>query len=1000
MRCALLILFWLLSLSSMMGQEIVSKGKQTVGQTEVRTNRQSAIVNDSTMYIGQDVDSLTEEEQYFNPVYLLVQKGKEYLKEQLIRGSVCDCDTTQANRRIGIFSVAPNKYVSFSQGNLQYLPDANLWKFADEQYEYLGNANKYISSTYRNWLDLFGWSAENAAIPYGANPSQDISEYVGDASRFLDWGTNKICGDPPGTWRTLTKEEWDYLYSKRNNAKNLRFYAQVNGTKGYVLLPDQWQTINGKKLVEAPLSSMVILTIEEWLQLEVTGAVFLPNAGYRYGTTYYSGNRYWLATKTNNNKAYCTDLDVAAEDVVIRTGYFYPGISVRLVHDTLVPQVIPDSCMVVKINDSLSINMMYVEGGMFKPTGQNDSVSLQDYYMLDTEVTQALWEAVMQIPVPKTTRNHPMHGGGKLTWKDTQVFIERLNRLTGLCFSLPTKEQWEFAAMGGVYSHGYTYSGSNDAQEVAWCSQPKNSTTHPVAQKKPNELGLYDMSGNVWEWCQETEKGYPYCGGGIVWEPQYCTVHSLYYHDDTYIGGLTGFRIILNDTTCTLQPEYVDLGLSVKWATFNVGASKPEDYGDYFAWGETEPKEVYNWATYKWCDGTSSNMTKYNVTDGLTTLELSDDAAHVRWGDKWRMPTDDEMTELRKKCTWTWITQNGINGCKVVGPNGNSIFLPVAGYKSGTSVNDAESHGDYWSSSLDVSHPHTAYSVNGRFSSSGSVFKYNDLRFYGFSIRPVYDEGKWPETCKVVKVNDTLSINMMYVEGGTFMMGASDDDKEAEADERPRHQVTLSDYYIGQTEVTQALWEAVMGSNPSYFKGDNLPVEGVSWLDCQSFVEKLNQLTGLRFRLPTEAEWEYAASGGRYSHGYMYSGSNVADSVAWNDKNAPNGTKTVGQLQPNELGIYDMSGNVYEFCQDWYDTYPSEAQTNPQGPNSSPKNYRTTRGGSWGNHGYGRVNFCCVTNRGQASKDATYRHGGFRLVHDIDLTPIPQHEDMTKITQK
>ena len=176
-----------------------------------------------------------------------------------------------------------------------------------------------------------------------------------------------------------------------------------------------------------------------------------------------------------------------------------------------------------------------------------------------------------------------------------------------------------------------------------------------------------------------------------------------------------------------------------------------------------------------------------------------------------------------------------------------------------------------------------------------------------------------------------VEFTMVYVEGGTFMMGSND------ADEnwcKPVHQVTLSDYYIGETEVTQALWKAVMDSNPSYHKGDNLPVEMVSWDDCQDFIGRLNKITGENFRLPTEAQWEFAARGGNYSNGYKYSGSNNPDAVAWYSENSNEKSHPVGTKQANELGIYDMSGNVSEWCRDWFGSYFSAAVTDPTGPSS------------------------------------------------------------------
>ena len=218
-----------------------------------------------------------------------------------------------------------------------------------------------------------------------------------------------------------------------------------------------------------------------------------------------------------------------------------------------------------------------------------------------------------------------------------------------------------------------------------------------------------------------------------------------------------------------------------------------------------------------------------------------------------------------------------------------------------------------------------------------------------------------------------VSFTMIRVDGGTFTMGAtSEQGSDASSGEKPAHQVTLSPYYIGETEVTQALWEAVMGSNPSNFIGSNRPVEKVSWNDCQEFIQKLNQETGRKFRLPTEAEWEFAARGGKYSKGYKYSGSNNLKDVAWfGDKSSQ--THDVKTKQANELGLYDMSGNVWEWVQDWRGEYPSSAQSNPTGPSLGFN--RVNRGGSW----QLGARFCRVSFRLSCSPDNRGDNLGLRL---------------------
>ena len=227
-----------------------------------------------------------------------------------------------------------------------------------------------------------------------------------------------------------------------------------------------------------------------------------------------------------------------------------------------------------------------------------------------------------------------------------------------------------------------------------------------------------------------------------------------------------------------------------------------------------------------------------------------------------------------------------------------------------------------------------------------------------------------------VEGSQTFTVNgvkftMVPVEGGTFTMGVTSEQGGYAGDKA--HQVTLSDYYIGQTEVTQALWKAVMGSNPSFFKGDNLPVECVSWNDCQVFIQNLNQLTGKQFRLPTEAEWEYAARGGRKSRGYKYAGGNNIDLVAWYCDNSGYETHPVATKQANELGVYDMSGSVCEWCSDWCDGYQSSSQSDPQVPSSGSR--RVYRGGGC----YDGAGDCRVSSRGNGTPGRRNNYLGLRL---------------------
>ncbi len=271
----------------------------------------------------------------------------------------------------------------------------------------------------------------------------------------------------------------------------------------------------------------------------------------------------------------------------------------------------------------------------------------------------------------------------------------------------------------------------------------------------------------------------------------------LYYDSGKFVAEMKVLE--LTDETMSLLYEgtygtytriqAVDLGLSVEWANMNIGANAPEDYGDYFAWGETEPKDYYDWETYKWCKGSKNTLTKYctdpdwGTVDDKTTLELEDDAAHVNWGGTWRMPTIAELTELEEMCSWEWTTQNGVNGNKVTGPNGNSIFLPAAGYSVADNLLSAGDYVNYWSSSLNLDDDDYAYLLY--FDSDGSFWFNFGNRYLGRPVRAVCPTIiSLSETSLVLKSGKTVQLTATVepVDAGTVTWTSNDESVATVAD--------------------------------------------------------------------------------------------------------------------------------------------------------------------------------------------------------------------------
>ena len=567
--------------------------------------------------------------------------------------------------------------------------------------------------------------------------------------------------------------------------------------------------------------------------------------------------------------AIISDIEDSSHDVN-RDGEVNIG-DINTLVDRIMGNEYQDNYLVFNV-DNASFKMIRVDGGTFL-MGSNSGLSnekpvhevtLSPYYIGETEVTQQLWKAVGCI-----NRSH--YKGSKLPtndvlWFECQEFIKRLNVLTGYHFSLPTEAQWEFAARGGNASEGYLYSGSDDIGSVCWYKDNSNVggiRIHEVATKQPNELGIFDMSGNVEELCQDKYGAY---GGEAQVDPENPITEDG--DDDCVIRGGSCYA---TDTKCRVTAR--------------------------------------------------SLYSNYDRTDNGLRLALQE-SLPVALG------VSEDNVEMFEGQVATVSIVNGKGAYHAKSSDENV----AAGY-----IEDSK--------------------------------LYIVAMWSGTATFTIWDDQSDLQAQVLVRVGKECTVNrvsfkMMPVEGGTFMMGNTWDQGVSGVDGRPEpvHEVTLSSYSIGQTEVTQELWTAVMGYNPSYVdQYDNFinplgPVEKMSWDECMEFISRLNELTGLTFRLPTEAEWEFAARGGNRSKHYRYPGSRYLNEVAWNEDNANhwqgggvNGPQAVALLLSNELGLYDMGGNVRELCQDWYGPYSAEPQINPTGPETGDQ--RVTRGGSFADGG-------------------------------------------------
>ena len=754
----------------------------------------------------------------------------------------------------------------------------------------------------------------------------------------------------------------------------------------------------------------------------------------------------------------------------------------------------------IPLSDTVDLDMIWIEPGTFIMGSPEDELGRYDdevqhevtltrgYWLGKYAVTQAQYEVVME-------SNPSWYKGADLpveqvTWDEAKEFCEKLTAIEkaagrlpqGYEYSLPTEAQWEYACRAGTTTA--LNSGKNltsatecpNVDEVGWYKYNSDNVTHPIGQKKPNAWGLYDMHGDIWEWCLDCYGDYPASsvtdpvvssgdesiriirGGSWYYDAKYC---RSAYRGSNYPSSADrdgGFRLALTvvsgkDITIPLSDT---VNLDMIWiepGTFIMGS--PEDELD------RSPSETQHQVTLTqgyWMGKFEVTQAQYETVMGTNPSYYKGadlPVERVNWSESMefcakltaieresgRLPEGYEYT-VPTEAQWEYACRAGtttaLNSGKNLSKgeqcpemdevgwytynskyNDNMTTHPV-GQKLPNAWGLYDMHGNVWEWCLDWYGTYPAAAVidpmgldtgSNRVNRGASVAyeawacrsaarnrppdgRYIDAGFR-VALTPIYVSKNI-----TIPLSEDVNLRMIWIEPGTFMMG-SPEDELGRKDNETQHQVTLSQgYWLGKYEITQAQYEAVMGTNPSYYKGANLPVECVSWYDAKEFCSKLTDLEmeagrlpeGYRYTLPTEAQWEYACRAGTTTA--LNSGKNLSDEeqcsemdeVGWYWYNAgiksyEKGlicTRAVGQKMPNAWGLYDMHGNVAEWCADFYEDYPASAVVDPTGPDAGIE--RVARWGSWWNYAWG----CRSAYRGSDAPDAKYTNLGFRVA----LAPV------------
>jgi len=477
----------------------------------------------------------------------------------------------------------------------------------------------------------------------------------------------------------------------------------------------------------------------------------------------------------------------------------------------------------IDLGDGVTVKLALIPAGKFmmgEEKNQHEVAISKPFYMGVMEVTQAQYEAVMGTnPSNFKGATNPVES---VSWNDAADFCRKLSEKTGKTVRLPAEAEWEYACRAGSKTKFCFGDADEGLGDYAWYRADSGTTFHPVGQKKPNAWGLFDMHGNVWEWCADWYGDYP---KGAVTDPQ---------------GPASGGQRVLRGGS---------------W--FNYA-------GD--------------------CR-----------------------AAYRNWNGPWN------RTEIL--------------GFRVVVsvPGSPAAAAPVAAQPAPAPIQKAE-----------------------------------------------------VPAAKELDLGGGVTMKLALIPAGKFMMGSPDSEKGRRDTEGPQHEVTISKpFYMGVTEVTQVQYEAVMGTNPSGFKGATNPVDTVSWNEAAEFCKKLSEKTRQTVRLPTEAEWEYACRAGSKTTFCFGDAEERLGDYAWYSANSGNMMHPVGQKKPNAWGFFDMHGNVWEWCADWYGRYPEGAVTDPQGPASGTS--RVLRGGGWSN----TPNICRAAGRDDGPPGTRGNDCGFRVVVSV-----------------